>query len=263
VVAGVRGTHFRVNYLAAQDATAVEVLAGKIGVDGLGASEGLDGTAAPQPLEGDAQTLVKAGYGNLTRTGDAAGVPVWLLDPPGLVDPGKLQHAPKVQFDLTPVDGARGYRTEIATDAGFLDLIRDQRTIGLHPDFDDIADGNYFMRVSATDAQGIDGLPQAFTFERRLDTTRARAAPIDGTRAGYAFRWHVDGAPRGAPYRFILSSHADLSAPLIDLLDVAGGEMSVSHLPPGKYYWTIVVDVFEDGHLVSIPSEIQSFNQTR
>ena len=117
------------------------------------------------------------------------------------------------------------------------------------------------VRVSATDTQGIDGLPQVFTFNRRLDTTNAAATPIEGN--GYTFRWHVDSEAKGARYRFILSDHADLSEPFIDLLDVAGGEMTVANLPPGKYYWTIVVDTFENGRLLSIPSEIRSFTQTR
>jgi hypothetical protein len=262
VVAGVRGTRFRVNYLASQDATSVEVLAGKIGVDGSKTDNmPPDNTSAPQPIQGGAQTLVLAGYGNLTRTGNAAGASVRLLDPPDIVDPGKLQRAPQVSFDLTPVAGAGAYRTEIATDADFLDPLRDLRTTGLHATFDNLPDGNYFVRVSATDTHGIDGLPQVFTFSRHLDTTNAAATPIEGN--GYAFRWHVDGGALGARYRFILSNHADLSAPLIDLLDVSGGEMSVAHLSPGKYYWTIVVDTFENGRLLSIPSEIRSFTQTR
>jgi hypothetical protein len=261
VVAGVRGTRFRVNYLAAQDATTVEVLAGKIGVDGAGPDGAANSAAAPQPVQGGAQTLVLAGYGNLTRTGNVAGASVRLLDPPEIVDPGKLQNVRQVAFDLTPVEGAGAYRTEIATDADFLDLLRDQRTAGLLAAFDNIPDGNYFVRVSATDTHGIDGLPQVFTFSRHLDTTNAAATPIEGD--GYAFRWHVDGEAKGARYRFILSDHADLSAPYIDLLDVAGGEMTVANLPPGKYYWTIVVDTFENGRLLSIPSEIRSFTQTR
>ncbi|SAL49977.1 peptidoglycan-binding LysM [Caballeronia udeis] len=265
VVAGVRGTRFRVNYLAEQDATAVEVLAGKIGVDGAGpdgaGNSTLNSAATPLPVQGGAQTLVLAGYGNLTRTGDAAGASVRLLAPPDIADPGKLQRAPQVSFDLTPVDGARAYRTEIATDADFLDLLRDERTTGLHAAFDNIPDGNYFVRVLATDTHGIDGLPQVFTFSRYTDTTNAAATPVKGN--GYVFRWHVDGGALGARYRFILSDHADLSAPYIDLLDVAGGEMTVANLPPGKYYWTIVVDTFENGRLLSIPSEIRSFTQTR
>jgi hypothetical protein len=254
-----------VNYLAAQDATTVEVLAGKIGVDGAGPDGALSSMSAPQPLQGAAQTLVLAGYGNLTRTGETAGAPVRLLEPPAIVDPGKLQSAPQVSFDLTPVAGAGAYRTEIATDADFLDLLRDQRTTGPHAVFDNIPDGNYFVRVMATDTHGIDGLPQVFTFSRHADTTQAAAAPLEGN--GYVFRWHVDGEananPKGARYRFILSDHADLSAPYIDLLDVAGGEMRVANLPPGKYYWTIVVDTFENGRLLSIPSETRSFTQSR
>ena len=261
VVAGVRGTRFRVNYLAAQDATTVEVLAGKIGVDGAGPDGAANSTSAPLPVPGGAQTLVLAGYGNLTRTGNAAGAPVRLLDPPEIADPGKLQNAPEVAFDLMPVASAGAYRTEIATDADFLDLLRDQRTTGLHAAFDNIPDGNYFVRVSATDTHGIDGLPQVFTFSRHLDTTNAAATPIEGN--GYTFRWHVDSEAKGSRYRFILSDHADLSEPFIDLLDVAGGEMTVANLPPGKYYWTVVVDTFENGRLLSTPSEIRSFTQTR
>ncbi|WP_438390703.1 FecR domain-containing protein [Caballeronia sp. DA-9] len=256
VVAGVRGTRFRVNYLAQQDATTVEVLAGKIGVD-----SSPDGSATPQPIQGDAETVVVAGYGNVTLTGATAGAPVPLLGAPDIVEPDRLQRFAQVEFDLTPVDGASAYRTEIAADAGFLDLLRDQRSTGRHVAFDDIPDGNYFVRVSATDRQGIDGLPQVFTFIRRVDTTNPSAAPTES--GGYAFRWHVDSASPGARYRFVLSTHADLSAPLVDLLDVAGGAMSVAHLAPGTYYWSIGVDVFENGRVVSVPGEIHSFNQTR
>ncbi|WP_082778904.1 FecR domain-containing protein [Burkholderia sp. PAMC 28687] len=256
VVAGVRGTRFRVNYLEEQDATTVEVLAGKIGVD-----SSPDGSAAPQPVPGHAETLVAAGYGNVTRTGAIAGTPVALLSAPGIVEPDKLQRFEQVEFDLTPVNGAIAYRTEIATDAGFLDLLRDQRSSSLRVAFDDIPDGNYFVRVSATDGQGIDGLPQVFTFIRHVDTTNPSAVPTES--GGYAFRWHVDSEVPGMRYRFILSRNIDLSAPLIDLLDVTGGEMSVAHLAPGKYYWTIVVDVFQNGRLLSVPGEIRSFTQTR
>jgi hypothetical protein len=172
-----------------------------------------------------------------------------------------LQRFEQVEFDLTPVNGAIAYRTEIATDAGFLDLLRDQRSSSLRVAFDDIPDGNYFVRVSATDGQGIDGLPQVFTFIRHVDTTNPSAVPTES--GGYAFRWHVDSEVPGMRYRFILSRNIDLSAPLIDLLDVTGGEMSVAHLAPGKYYWTIVVDVFQNGRLLSVPGEIRSFTQTR
>lgn len=250
VVAGVRGTHFRVNYQADSDSTTVEVLNGKVAVD-----------AAGNGVSRNSEMLVAAGYGNVTRSGSLPGATVKLLSAPALVEPGKLQDTATVAFDLTPVDGAHAYRTEIATDAGFLDLVRDTDTSATHSAFENLPEGDYFVRVSAIDANGIDGLPQIYTFEHRQNQITVSTAPsLDN---GYTFRWYIGRTQTPSRYRFILSRYADLHAPLIDLPNVGAGKISVSAMPPGQYYWTVVVDQFENGRLYSKASDVQSFNHSR
>jgi len=248
VVAGVRGTRFRVNYLADRNATVVEVLAGHVAVTP-------ESPTLSKPTDGN---LLAAGYGNVTRTGDAAGAAIKLLSAPELVDPTKSQHDEKVAFDLVPVAGAAAYRVEIATDAAFLDLIGDHREVTPHASFENVPEGDDFVRVSATDADGIDGEPQVYTFERWQDRTHAVAARLEGN--GYAFRWLT--AP-SAHFRFILSTHPDLQAPLVDLMDVTGGQVIVSDLPSGHYYWTVIVDELVGGVLKYRVGEIRSFTSAR
>ena len=78
VVAGVRGTHFRVNYDAAGSAsTRVEVLDGTVGVAG--------GRKPADP------TLVHANFGSVATSSGAVGAPVEQLPAPALAHPDKVQ----------------------------------------------------------------------------------------------------------------------------------------------------------------------------
>ncbi len=99
---------------------------------------------------------------------------------------------------FVPVPGAAAYRVEIASDADFLDLIGDRRESTPHASFENVPEGDDFVRVSATDADGIDGEQQVYTFERWLDRTHAVAARLEGN--GYAFRWLT---AEGTHFRFI------------------------------------------------------------
>jgi len=66
-----------------------------------------------------------------------------------------------------------------------------------------------------------------------------------------------------AHFHFILSTHADLHEPMVDLMDVTGGQVTVSNLPPGHYYWTVIVDALVGGAIKSRMGEIRSFTSTR
>ena len=115
VVAGVRGTSFRVGYDAgSQPATRVEVLDGTVGVN-----------AQRTAVAG--ATLVHANFGSVTEGSGEVGAPVELLAAPALVKPAKVQDEPQVAFDLVPLDGARSYHVALAHDAGFVDAFAEQR----------------------------------------------------------------------------------------------------------------------------------------
>lgn len=259
VVAGVRGTSFRVNYDGDNGSTAVEVLEGAVGVDA--APHGTAASVAPAPglpLAASTQ-LVAARHGSLTLAGGAVGGPVALLDAPDLRNPSKVQDDDEVAFDLVPVAGAHRYHVQIGRDAGLLDLIRDTRSDGPHVALGALDDGTWFARFSAIDENGLEGMPSTYAFQRRRVALGASAGRVEGTR-DYAFRWFVDERSAGKTrFRFVLAASSDLRAPLVDRTDITGGEAVVSDLPKGVYYWTVIAEQFEGGRYFQKASPVQSF----
>nr|WP_230412919.1 FecR domain-containing protein [Paraburkholderia antibiotica] len=261
VVAGVRGTRFRVDYNGSTQTTAVAVLDGAVGVDPT--TQGGRSAAPPPgiPLQASEQ-LVKASFGSVTRSGDPIGSPVELLPAPVLTKPARVQDGKTVEFDLKPAEHAVGYRLQISHDADQLDLVRDQRVSTPHVDFGDLPDGTYFVRIASTDNQGLDGLPNVYAFERRQLGLEASAAQRPGSR-DYEFRWFVSHSAVPTRFRFVLGKTADLSHPVVDRTDLTGGELVVSDLPAGVYYWTIVAEQFENGRFYEKNSAVRSFTLAR
>jgi len=261
VVAGVRGTRFKVAYDNGAQTTAVEVLDGAVGVDAAGPGGRGAAPLPGVPLQASAQ-LVKARFGSVTRAGETVGGPVELLPALTLAQPAKVQDGNTVAFDLVAAEHAVAYRVQIARDADQLDLIRDLRVSVPHADFGDLADGTYFVRIAAIDANGLEGLPQVYAFERRQLGLAASAAQRAGSR-DYEFRWFVNRAAVATRFRFVLAATADLRHPLVDRTDLSGGQLVVSDLPAGVYYWTIVAEQFENGRFYEKNSAVRSFTLAR
>jgi len=250
-VAGVRGTDFRVNYHGGDGSTAVEVIDGAVGVDAS--------SAAPVPgvpLQASTQ-LVRAGQGTVTGRGGAVGMPVPLLAAPALVNSGKVQDDETVAFDVQPVERASGYRAVIGRDAGLVDTIRDVRSDGPHIAIGALDDDTYFVRVTAIGAQGLEGMPGTYAFERRRMGVSATGGALDAHR--YRFRWTADRRAQNTQFRFVLATNADLGTPLVDRTDIRGGEVVVSHLAPGVYYWSVVAEQSDRGRYYEKATPVQSF----
>ncbi|PXW14618.1 FecR family protein [Paraburkholderia caballeronis] len=256
VVAGVRGTRFRVNYDRDSGSTAVEVIEGAVGVDASSQAP-----AAGVPLRASTQ-LVAANYGSVTARGGAIGAPVPLLAAPTLLNASKVQDGDDVAFDAAPVEGARGYRALIGRDAGLLDTIRDVRTDGPHIPVGALDDGTYFVRVTAISADGLEGMPGTYAFERRHMGIGASGGPADGVHS-YQFRWFVDRRAESTSFRFVLAANPDLRTPLVDRPDVGGGHVVVSNLPAGVYYWSVVAGQFDRGRYYEKATPVQSFRLDR
>ncbi|GAB7537477.1 FecR family protein [Burkholderia sp. 3C] len=248
VVAGVRGTRFRVNYDALGDTrTRVEVLAGTVGV---GPARSLD------------PTLVHANFGSIAAADGQVDAPVPLLDAPTLVKPGRVQDEVQVGFDLVPPAGGQAYHVQIASDAGFLDVLREMRVATPQARFDGVPDGSYFVRIAAIDANGLEGQVRTYGFERRRFDLHAEAGPASG---GYAFRWMPGRAAAGVTtrYRFVLSASADLSNPIVDQPGMADTRMVIAHLPPGDYYWSVSAEQFDGGRFYEKAGTVNSFTLAR
>ncbi len=261
VVAGVRGTRFKVAYDGDARTTAVEVLDGAVGVDPAAVGGRASAPLPGVPLQASAQ-LVNARFGSITRADGAIGGPVELLPAPALTQPAKVQDGKTVAFDLVPAEHAVAYRVQIARDADQLDLIRDLRVNAPHADFGDLADGTYFVRIAAIDGNGLEGLPQVYAFERRQLGLTASAAQRAGSR-DYEFRWFVSRDAAQTRFRFVLAATADLRHPLVDRPDLTGGQVVVSDLPAGVYYWTVVAEQFENGRFYEKSSAVRSFTLAR
>lgn len=261
VVAGVRGTRFKVAYDGDARTTAVEVLDGAVGVDPAGLNGRASAPPPGAPLQASAQ-LVTARFGSVTSVGGTIGGPLELLPAPALAQPARVQDGKTVAFDLIAADHAVAYRVQIARDADQLDLIRDLRTSQPHAEFGDLADGTYFVRIAAIDGHGLEGLPQVYAFERRQLGLAASATQRAGSR-DYEFRWFVSRATVETRFRFVLATSADLRHPLVDRTDLAGGQLVVSDLPAGIYYWTIVAEQFENGRFYEKSSTVRSFTLAR
>ncbi|WP_321927558.1 FecR domain-containing protein [Paraburkholderia guartelaensis] len=262
VVAGVRGTQFRVSYDGDKGATAVEVLDGAVGVDADARARKRTGTHAEPPAPGTplsaSEQLVAAHHGNLTLAGQPAGAPVTLLDAPELLHPSKVQDDEDVVFEIAPSAGASAWRVQVGRDAGLLDMIRDTRSAEPRVSFANLEDGTYFVRISAIDASGLEGMPASYAFERRRVALGTSAGPVEGSR-DFAFRWFIDRNAQNTRFRFVLGTTSDLRAPLIDRTDITTGDAVVRDLPKGVYYWTVIAEQFDNGHYYQKASPVQSF----
>lgn len=259
IVAGVRGTHFRVN--GGARAAAVEVLDGAVAV--AAAASGTPDTSAQRDgapnMPSVRAQLVRGGFGNLTYAEHrSVGAPVALLPAPELVHPGRVQDGAELNFELVALEGAHEYRVEIARDAGMLDRLRETRVEAPHAGLGELPDGNYFVRVSASDAAGLDGMSRVYGFERRGAQVLASATRAVGS-SEYTFRWFASRTGVPTRYRFILSRSEDMRDPLVDEVDISTDHIAVAGLPAGVYYWTVVAEQFENGQFYETVSRVRSF----
>ena len=220
-VSAVRGTRFRTSYDPASGRSTTEVLEGNVGFKP-------DGKSSEQSLA--------PGFG---MTNMLSG-PVSLLPAPELLRPAQIQDEEQLHFALDPLAEATGYRVEIAADAGFLDMIDETTVTSAEASLPSLRNGDYFVRVTALAASGLEGLASTYAFRRQLHriTTSAEERSIGRSRQ-YLFRWDAPDAEK-EQYRFQLSSNPDGSNPLVDELGLTQTSLVLTDLPAGVYYWRVM-----------------------
>jgi hypothetical protein len=218
-VAAVRGTDFRVAVLDGGKAAATEVLGGHVGLDG-----------------GGTEIMLDPGLGARVSSDGTTG-PVKLLPPPDIVDPARIQSEPDLAFRIAPLDQAARYRVQIARDAGFLDIAEEVLVDRPEASLPSVADGDWFVRVTAIDRNEIEGLPRVVGFERHLNAIRASVEPLPGGRR-FLFKWQDLG--QGVhQYRFTMARADAPDSPVIDEPALTAQSFVATDLPPGDYVWRV------------------------
>lgn len=146
-VSAVRGTEFRVEVEEGGASSINAVLKDNVAVSAKAGGE-LD---------------LKEGFGAKTDT-KGVGKPIKLLPFPEVQLP--VYHHPdgSLTFIIRPIDGAARYRLQIASDLTFQDVreekVNDKPTFSIPT----APVGNYYVKVTAIDPQGIEGLQHIYPF---------------------------------------------------------------------------------------------------
>lgn len=235
-VSAVRGTEFRVSANGGKAQT--EVLKGAVSVETIAVE-----TSAPP---------VPAGFG-VSATTAGVSAPVQLLPAPKLGAGGQTQDDKTVHFAVEPQGGAAAYRLQLSRDAGFVDIFAESTTPAPAADFGEVANGTYFVRLTALDGGGLEGLPADYSFDRDLDTldAGAPAGSREGKHRKFLFRWSSagDGVRN---YRFQLFASSDdktgvAKTPLVDQPGLVEPQLTLTDLPPGTYAWRVAAVRFKNG----------------
>ncbi|MDO8179538.1 MAG: FecR domain-containing protein [Undibacterium sp.] len=241
--AGVRGTHFRVG--VNENGIANEVLTGAVAVGNK---------KKPNDL------LIPSGKGNIISN-TAIGKAVDLLPAPALSGNFQLQEKPTVQFGIAKMADAHAYRAQIALDGKAQDIVMEGRVTGENIKLDGLDDGQYFVRITAIDAIGLEGLPvtQAFTLKARPEPPFS-AQPKAKLRADSVdFVWTE--ASDAKAYRLQVASDAAFQQLMIDQADIPTVQYHADKLANGSYFWRVATIAQKNGKMDQGPfSDPQTFH---
>ena len=240
-VSAVRGTDFRVGYSPETQVASTGVVEGKVAFDAQGA-----------------ETLVPAKFGVSTAAGGLAVVP--LLTAPNLQHSGRSQDGPRLVFDVDPVPGAKSYRAQLANDGGFLDLFTETTTDAPHIEFDGLPDGTYFIRLTALDAAGLEGLPSTYAVDREFNSLQPGGASASGAKHDrrFLFKWEAGGKGERT-FHFEIAREGD-AQPMIDAPGLKDPQITVTNLPPGAYHWRVMSATVNGTRYTEKWSPPQQFN---
>ena len=230
--AAVRGTSFRVR--AEQSDGFIEVLRGSVAADSRG---------------GD--TLVDASNGALVSPVRPPLVEA-LLPAPYLATQWQLPlRTPRFELDLPPVPGAAAYRIEVARDAGFVDVMRNQVVTEPKVEVTSERDGPLHLRVRAVSGAGIEGYdavsmirvaarPVPPTLTAQVSSADAPFNPLEGP---VTLSWTIDPPPPQGSQRYLVQLAADDGFTRLLGQTTVAGHSATLDLPPTTTptirYWRV------------------------
>ncbi|MBR7801717.1 FecR domain-containing protein [Undibacterium fentianense] len=220
-IAGVRGTHFRVG----------------VNENGIG-NEVLEGGVAVGQQEKPNALVLPAGQGNIiNKTG--VGNPVALLQAPNLKTDYLLQERPALHFTVDSIPEAARYRAQISLDMSAQNIIAESYSQENRFKFDGIADGNYFIRLTAIDKNNLEGMPYVTAFKHKANPippftlqpkkkVRSETLEFLWTESSEAKSYHLQIA-KDPSFQQIVTDQANLKQT----------SFYTSQLPFGDYFWRV------------------------
>lgn len=239
-VTAVRGTTFRVAHDGQSERSLTEVVEGKVSV----ANEA-------------GETLATEGFG-LAATQSGPGAPEELLSAVDVEDAGRVQTGEIVEFVLAPPQGAVASRTQIARDAGFLEIVAEEIGSDQQADFADLENGRYFVRSRAIAESGLEGFAEVYSFRRKRLGVSASVEESELEDA-FKFAWLPEGEG-SVLYAFQLWREGDQDRMLVDELAPAGGSLLLSGLEPGTYIWRVAAMQADEGDWLKVWGPEQRLN---
>ncbi len=226
-VSAVRGTVFRIGFDGLDKPSLTEVVEGKVSVDG----------AVEHP-----SSLVPEGFGAaVPKTGPIS--QEQLLPSPQLDPTTQLQTQTQLAFRFAPVAGATAYHMQVAKDAGFVDMLAEARTQSPEGRFENLPNGNYFVRSMAVAESGLFGMTDAFAFKRQLASVSGSFEAAGSDQ--YLFKWLGSPGNRNV-FHFQLFSKTDPKTPLVDEPGLEKQSVTLTNLPPGAYEWRVGMRQYND-----------------
>lgn len=238
-VVGVRGTEFRVS--TADGVTLSEVLDGRVAV-------GAASAAATQR-----EQAVAAGFG-VRSDGRGVETPRALLPAPA-VDalPAHVERT-LVRMPLPPVDGAVGYRVQVALDPEFRRVAAEGVFALPELRFNTLEDDRYWLRVRAIDSSGLEGREAVHAFQLKarpeppLTTAPAPRARLPVPRVEFGWAAH----PQALHYRLQLARTPDFATIERTVEPLTATSLALDGLTAGTWHWRLatVRRVQRDGRSV-------------
>ena len=232
-VTSVRGTDYRISADKEKSQSKTEVVEGKVLVKGKQNSR-----------------LLYAGFGTITVKDQDPIAPVKLLAAPDLNHiPQPFAQVP-LQFSMPAHSDGKGYRVQIAKTELFQDVLFDKPFNSLIIRGPDLADGDYYLRVRAIDAQQLEGnnAQARITINARPEAPFL-VSPKPGEGILLEDKPELNWAQQqdNNRYHVQISDNTDFSSILLDKTDIADNELTVvENLPMGKYFWRIAA-IDQDG----------------
>lgn len=212
---GIRGTHFRLGQEGGNTLAEVE--------NGLVAFEAGKSAAA---------LALSGGQGSLADGVNPPAV-IPLLPAPQYPDMPTEFSRGVVSFTMPEMEGARGFRGEVAKDAGFTKIIAPVRADNHLIKLAMLGDGHYWLRLRAVDKHGLQGLAANVPFAIKI------VPPITVTPEAPTFsseklltRWRGEA---GFRYELQIADNEKFVYPLVSII-TQDNELGVPRPESGRYY---------------------------